>query len=106
MGFLLDTNTISAHPRGHRRVVQKTHQNGGRLFLSAVAMAEVLAWPRVPASPAVRRDLELLLTALHLLPLDEPIARRFGDVSRALRAAGPRCRRRTCSSPPPPSSTG
>ena len=36
----------------------------------------------------LRADLESLLTALHVLPVDEPVARRFGDVSAALRAAG------------------
>ena len=30
----------------------------------------------------------MLLSGLHQLPLDEPVARRFGDVSAALRAAG------------------
>ena len=87
MGFLLDTNTVSAQWRGDRRVLQRVGQYGGRLYLSAVSLAELRAWPRLRTAPG-RRDLDSILGGLHLLPVDEPVARRFGDVSAALRAAG------------------
>ena len=88
MGFLLDTNVLSAQLRDDRRVHQRIVQHGGRLYVSAVSVAEMFAWPKVHASPGFRRDAELLLDGLHLLPVDEPVARRFGEVSAALRAAG------------------
>ena len=88
MGFLLDTNVPSVRPHGDRRVHQRVSQYGGRLFVSAVTLAEVFAWPRVQTSAALREDIDLLLDGLHVLPFDEPVARRFGAVSAALRAAG------------------
>ena len=88
MGFLLDTNVVSAHLRGHRRITQKAQQYGGRLFLSAVSLAEVSAWPRVRRNAAARADLDLFLSGLHLLPVDGPVARRFGDVTEVLHDAG------------------
>ena len=87
MGFLLDTNTVSAQWRGDRRVLQRVAQYGGRLFLSTVSLAELLTWPRL-RTPAGRRDLDLILDGLHLLPVDEAVARRFGDVSAAFRNVG------------------
>ena len=88
MGFLLDTNVLSAQLRNDRRVHQKIAQYGGRLYVPAVTLAEMFAWPKLQMSAALRRDAELLLDGLHVLPFDEPIARRFGAVSAALRAAG------------------
>ncbi len=88
MGFLLDTNVLSAQLRGHRRVQQKVAQYGGRLFVSTVTLAEVSVWPRLRNARVRQDDLDLLLRDLHVVLLDESIAIRFAEVSAALRNAG------------------
>ena len=88
MGFLLDTNVLSAHVRGNRRVLQRVGQYGGRLFISTVTLAEVGVWPRLHSAKIKQADLDALLAGLHVLPLDEPVALRFAVVSAGLRNAG------------------
>ena len=90
MGFLLDTNVLSDYLKGDRRVFARVTQHGGRLFISAVTLAEIFVWPRLNrrGSWATQANLDRLLSSLTLLPLDEPVALRFAEVSAALRNAG------------------
>ena len=88
MGFLLDTSTLSAHLRGNRRVQQKFLQYGGRLSVSAVALAELSVWPLLRRTKVKQADVDALLSTLHVIPLDEPVALRFGRVAADLRNRG------------------
>ena len=88
MGFLLDTNVLSAYIKGERRTAAKFIQYGGRLYLSAVTLAEVSVWTRLTNRKAKQSDLDAVLPTLTVLPLDEPIALRFAAVSAGLRNAG------------------
>ena len=88
MGFLLDTNILTAHLRNDGRVWNRCVQHGGRLFISTVTLAEIAVWPRLKSKSVRQADLDRLLADLHILPLDEPIALRFAAVSAGLRNAG------------------
>ena len=88
MGFLLDTSILSALLRGNPRVHQKALQYGGRLYISTVALAELQVWPKLRRATVKQEDVDLLVATLHVLPLDEAVALRFGDTSAALRNAG------------------
>ena len=90
MGFLLDTNVLTAYLKGDRRVFAKFVQHGGRLSVSTVSLAElavathrknVAAW----ADPA---SVDALLTTVLVLDLTEPVARRYAVVAAALFDAG------------------
>ena len=88
MGFLLDTSTLSRHLRGDRRVMQRVGQHGGRLYVSAVVLAEISVWPRLRRAKASQAEVDQLLAVMHLLPVDEPVALRFAAVAADLRNAG------------------
>ena len=87
-GFLLDTNVVSARLRGHGRVCVKFVRHGGRLFISAVTPAEAAVRPKPNRTRAKQADVDALPPELVVLPLDEPVAPRFAEVSAGLRNAG------------------
>jgi tRNA(fMet)-specific endonuclease VapC len=81
VSFLLDSDICSAQMKANPRVHGRFIQYGGRLHISAVTLGELLAWVgRAKASPTRSRTLIDLLKEVLVLPIDEPVARKFGDV--------------------------
>ena len=81
MSFLLDTDICSAQMKAHARVHSRFIQYGGRLHISAVTLGELFAWVgRAKASPRRSQTLHDLLKEVHVLPIDETVARKFGEV--------------------------
>jgi tRNA(fMet)-specific endonuclease VapC len=80
MSFLVDTDTCSAYIKGVGRVMQRFAQYGGRLYISTVTLGELHAWAlRAKASPKRSQDLLDLLREVQVLPVDEAVARKFGE---------------------------
>jgi tRNA(fMet)-specific endonuclease VapC len=81
MSFLVDTDTCSAYIKSVGRVVNRFLQYGGRLFISTVTLGDLYAWAlRAKASPKRMHDLLGLLKEVQVIPVDESIAHRFGEV--------------------------
>jgi tRNA(fMet)-specific endonuclease VapC len=81
VSFLLDTDICSAYLKGNGPVTGRFIQYGGRLNISTVTMAELLVWAlRAKASPGRRQQVDGLLDEVRVLPADEDVARRFGEV--------------------------
>ena len=81
MSFLLDTDTCSAHVKGNRAIYSRFIQHGGRLHISAVTLGELWAWVRrAKTSPTRRQTLLDLLRDVRVLPVDEAVADKFGEV--------------------------
>ena len=89
MSFLIDTDTCSAHIKGHVLVFNRFAQYAGRLYLSIVTLAELTIWTcRAAAPPQRSRDLQDLLKLA--LPLDATVdvARKFGEIQAGLLDVG------------------
>jgi tRNA(fMet)-specific endonuclease VapC len=85
MRFLLDTNIISAFLKGDGRVFNHFIQHSGGLSTSVVCAGELYFWVyRAKTAPARLRALEDVLSDLFLLPVDQDVARKFGEVRAAL----------------------
>jgi tRNA(fMet)-specific endonuclease VapC len=85
MSFLVDTNICSAHLKGDRKVTRRFLQYSGRIHISVITLGELYTWTfRAKSLPSRRVDLERMLVACQILPLDEQIAVRFGEVRAAL----------------------
>jgi tRNA(fMet)-specific endonuclease VapC len=81
MSFLLDTDICSASMKGLPAVSNRFVQYGGRLHMSAVTSGELFAWAlRAKASPKRLQSLLDLLKEVHVLPVDQSVARKFGEV--------------------------
>ncbi len=81
MSFLLDTDICSAHVKGNRAVYTRFIQYGGRLHISTVTLGELWAWVlRAKASPRRRQKLLDFLRIVPILPVDEAVAQKFGEV--------------------------
>jgi len=81
VSFLLDTDVCSAQMRADARVYGRFIQYGGRLHVSAVTLGELFAWAgRAKASPRRLQTLLDLLKEVVVLPFDETMARKFGEV--------------------------
>jgi tRNA(fMet)-specific endonuclease VapC len=81
VSFLVDTDISSAQMKGNARVHSRFIQYTGRLHVSTVTLAELLAWTgRASASPRRIQALSDLLKELVFLPFDEAAARRFGEL--------------------------
>jgi tRNA(fMet)-specific endonuclease VapC len=81
MSFLLDTDICSAWMKGHPAVSNRFVQYGGRLHMSTVTLGELWAWVGRANSPPRRMQRLLdLLKEVQVLPVDESVARKFGDV--------------------------
>ncbi len=89
MSFLIDTDTVSAHLRGHAQVTARFMQYGGRLYLSAVTLAELKTWLYRVGTPAkYRSGLQALLRNVQVLQVDDAVADRFGVVGANLLDGG------------------
>jgi tRNA(fMet)-specific endonuclease VapC len=81
VSFLLDTDICSAQMKANVRVHGRFIQYGGRLHLSTVTLGELFAWVgRAKASPRRLQTLSDLLKEVLVLPVDETVARKFGEV--------------------------
>jgi tRNA(fMet)-specific endonuclease VapC len=80
LSFLVDTDICSAYLKRNGLVTNRFIQYGGRLNISAVTLGELFAWAlRAKASPGRLRQVHDLLREVPVLPVDETIARRFGE---------------------------
>ena len=81
MSFLLDTDICSAQMKADARVHSRFIQYGGRLHVSAVTLGKLFAWVgRAKASPRRVQTLSGLLKGVLVLPVDETVARKFGEI--------------------------
>lgn len=81
MSFLLDTDICSAYMKGSRAIHTRFIQYGGRMHISTVTLGELWAWVRRSKAPPRRlQSLLNLLKEVQVLPLDEAVAQKFGDV--------------------------
>lgn len=81
MSFLLDTDICSAHMKNVASVNNRVAQYGGRLHISTVTLGELYAWTlRAKASPKRMASLLDLLKEVQVLPVDEAVARKFGEM--------------------------
>lgn len=81
MSFLLDTDICSAFIKGNGAVTNRFVQYGGRLHISTVTLGELLAWTlRTKTSPQRSQGLQMMLQDVAVLPLDDAVARKFGEV--------------------------
>lgn len=72
MSFVIDTDTCSAHIKGHPRVHNRFLQYGGRLYMSIVTLAELTIWARRASAPAKRaKEVNDLLKSV--IPLDATV---------------------------------
>jgi tRNA(fMet)-specific endonuclease VapC len=89
MSFLLDTDTCSAHLKNVRIVSNRFLQYGGRLYASAVTIAELRAWLLRKKTPQTRKQAYARLRQdLMVLDVDEGIALRAGEIAAALSDRG------------------
>ena len=80
MSFLLDTNILSVHLRRPTTVAHRFFQHAGRLYTSAVALAELFVWAHQRPDPAetVKTIDELLFYEVNVLDFDRDCADEFG----------------------------
>ncbi len=89
MSFLIDTDIASAHLRGVRNVSGKFLQYTGRLYVSTVTLAELKSWVYRRNTPAkYRRGLNDMLRDFQILPVDESVAEKSGEVGAELMDQG------------------
>lgn len=89
ISFLLDTDTCSAYVKGIRAVVNRATQYGGRLYISAVTLGELLTWAlRAQAPPKRRQEVEDLVKQVTVLEITADVGRTFGAVRAVLFDAG------------------
>jgi tRNA(fMet)-specific endonuclease VapC len=81
VSFLLDTDICSAYLKRNGLVTNRFVQYGGRLIISTVTLGELFAWAlRAKASPHRLQSLHDLLKEVGVLPVDEAVAGKFGEV--------------------------
>lgn len=91
MSFLVDTDIVSAHLRGHRKVTAKFLQFSGRLSVSTVTLAELKTWLYRSSTPTrLRESFSVLSAELVSLPINESVAETFGRIGAALNDLGRR----------------
>jgi tRNA(fMet)-specific endonuclease VapC len=88
VSYLLDTDFSSHFLRGNHRAFSKVVQHAGRLFISAVTVAELKTWVFRSPAPELRAEaLSAFLDEVKVLDFDSIIAETFGRV-RAKQLAG------------------
>ncbi len=91
MSFVIDTDTCSAHIKGHARVSNRFIQYGGRLYMSVITLGELTIWVcRANAPPQRAQDVQASLRAVTPLDITTDVARRFGEIQAFLMDAGQR----------------
>ena len=81
MSYLVDTDIISAHLRGTGAVTNRFLQYSGRLHVSVVTLAELkVGVLRTQTALRFRQGLNLLVRDFVVLPVDEAVADRAGEL--------------------------
>jgi tRNA(fMet)-specific endonuclease VapC len=81
MNFLVDIDICSAHLRNRGGVGSRFTQYAGRLYISAVSLAELYAWASRDKSPPRHMDgLMSMLSDMTILDVDHKVARQFGQL--------------------------
>jgi predicted nucleic acid-binding protein len=89
VSFLVDTDICSAHLKNVGIVTNRFLQYTGRLHISAITLGELYTWAlRAKASPRRMQSLLELLNDVTVLPVDDDVARKFGEVHAGLLDAG------------------
>jgi tRNA(fMet)-specific endonuclease VapC len=90
MSFLLDTNILSTHLRRPSGLAHRFFQYSGRLYTSAVALAELFVWAynRPDPTKVLTAIDELIFEEVSLLEYDRDCANEFGRVRIQLRSSG------------------
>jgi len=89
VSFLVDADVVSAHLRGRGKVTSRLLQHTGRLAMPTVTLAELKTWLYRNNTPQRYRDgLTVLAAEFNLLPVDESVADRFGEVGARLLDGG------------------
>ena len=88
--FLLDTNIVSHLVRNPRGVAAKRIAEVGepRICTSVIVAAELRYGAAKKGSPRLSRQLDLVLGALDVLPLDTPADRTYGELRATLEKRG------------------
>ena len=88
--YLLDTNTLSdliRHPRG--RIARHIASRGeGSVCTSAVVACELRYGAEKAASKRLSKQVDLILSALEVLPMEPPTDRHYGDIRHGLARRG------------------
>ena len=89
MSFVIDTDTCSAHIKGHPLVHSRFLQYGGRLYISIVTLGELTIWARRAKAPAKRaKEVNNLLKSVVPLDATVDVAEKFGEVQAGLMDIG------------------
>lgn len=89
MSFLLDTDICSAEIKGNPLVYGRFIQHGGRLHVSTVTLAELFTWARrARTSAKILPQVLRLCQDLHVIPVDQAVAQKFGEIRAKLLDAG------------------
>ena len=89
MSFVIDTDTCSAHIKGHPLVHNRFLQYGGRLYISIVTLAELTIWARRAKAPPQRaKQVNRLLKSVVQLDATVDVAEKFGEVQAGLMDIG------------------
>lgn len=85
MSFLVDADIVSSHLRGRGKVTSRLLQHTGQLAMSTITLAELKIWLHRANTPQRFRDgLTLLITEFIVLPVDERVAEKFGELGAQL----------------------
>jgi tRNA(fMet)-specific endonuclease VapC len=85
MSFLIDTGIASAYLRGIGLVQNRFLQYTGGLAVSTITMAELKMWLlRVNTPGKFLQELPGFQQQVHLLPVDDAVAQRAGEIGAAL----------------------
>jgi tRNA(fMet)-specific endonuclease VapC len=89
VSFLVDTDICSAHLKQSGKVTARFVQYMGRLHVSAVTVAELFTWAlRAKAPPQRLRGVLDMVNDMTFVPVDQDVARKFGELRAALLDAG------------------
>src|SRR5438445_7255598 len=85
MSFLLDTDIASAYLRGVRALQNRFLQHSGGLNVSTITLAELKIWLSRKKTPArYVTELPGFQQQVHLLPVDESVALKSGELGAGL----------------------
>lgn len=89
MAFLIDTDTCSAHLRGHGTVAGRFLQYTGRLYISVVSIAELTRWINSRNTPArFLSGYTSMIGEFDILDVDRSVAELCGNIAAQLSEAG------------------
>ena len=90
MRYLLDTNAVSQlirRPGG--RVAQRVAElEPGSFAINVIVAAELRYGAERRGSSRLTRQLEAVLSAIDVLPIEEPVARHYGEIRSELERSG------------------